>query len=99
MSRYLIKTVEQYRVDSESEAKSLIEEAKADKNYTLSKYSSEYKERKVKGEVEDAWYRVTLNKTFSDEKEPDCTASVEYTVVSGYFPEPISAEEDLDSEY
>ena len=40
--KYLVKAVEQYRVDSEAEAKKLIEEAKSDRNYTLSKYSSEY---------------------------------------------------------
>lgn len=88
MSRYLIKTTEQYRVDSESEAKALIEEAKKEKGYTLAKYSSEYKERKVKGEVADAWYRVTLNKNFADEKEPDCTVSVSYEIVDGAFPSP-----------
>ena len=44
MSKYLIKTQEQWRVDSESEAKALIEEAKNEKTSILAKYSSEYKE-------------------------------------------------------
>ena len=42
MSKYLIKTQEQWRVDSESEAKALIEEAKNEKTSILAKYSSEY---------------------------------------------------------
>ena len=46
MSKYLIKTQEQWRVDSESEAKALIEEAKNEKTSILAKYSSEYKEQK-----------------------------------------------------
>ena len=46
MSKYLISTTEVYRVDSEQEAAKLIEEAKHSDKYTLSKYSSVYKERK-----------------------------------------------------
>lgn len=94
MSRYLIKTVEQYRVDSETEAKTLIEEAKKDKGYTLAKYSSEYKERKQKGEVIDAWYRVTLNKNFTDEREPDCTVNITYQIDEGAFPSPVTEENE-----
>ena len=46
--------------------------------YTLAKYSSVYKERKQKGEVIDAWHRVSLTKVFDDEKEPISSVSVEY---------------------
>ena len=94
MSKFLIKTTEQYRCDSESEAKRLIEEAKADKNYSLGKYSSEYKCAKAKGEICDEWYRVVLVKTFTEEKEPYVTASVNYHVEAGAFPDPIAAEND-----
>lgn len=78
MSKYLINTVEKYRVDSEAEAADLIEKSKKSKEYTLSKYSSVYKERKQKGEVIDAWYQVSLTKVFNDEKEPDNTVSIAY---------------------
>lgn len=78
--KYLIKTVETYRVGSEKEAKDLIESAKAEKVYTLSKYSSEYKCSKAKGEIVDEWYRVTLTKDFTPEKEPDTLAEVNYNV-------------------
>jgi hypothetical protein len=78
--KYLITTTEVYRVDSESEVENLIAEAKADPNYALAKYNREYKERKMKGEVVDAWYKVTLTKRFTDEKEPDCCTTVTYGV-------------------
>lgn len=78
MSKYLISTTEVYRVDSEQEAAKLIEEAKHSDKYTLSKYSSVYKERKQKGELVDAWHRVTLTKVFDDEKEPMNSISVNY---------------------
>lgn len=86
MSKFLIKTTEQYRCDSENEAKQLIENAKSNKNYTLGKYSSEYKCTKAKGEIVDDWYRVILVKTFTEEKEPSSTVSVEYDIQDGAFP-------------
>ena len=47
--KYLLGTTEVYRLDSESEANTLLEEAKQEGN--LSKYSCVHKERKSKGEV------------------------------------------------
>lgn len=79
MSKYLIQTVETYRVDKEAEAKNLIETAKADGNYILKKYNSEYKERKQKGEVIDAYFKVSLTKCFTDEKDPQYVYSVDYS--------------------
>lgn len=96
---YLVKTVEQYRVANEAEAKKLIESAKEDKAYTLSKYSSEYKCSKSKGEICDEWYRVVLTKEFNIEKEPDCSVDIEYTVEQGYFPEPITKDESEGIEF
>lgn len=90
---YLIRTVETLRVANESEAQKVINEAKKDKNFTLSKYSSEYKCAKAKGEIVDEWYRVILTKDFTDEKEPDCTTTVSYNVEEGAFPEPVEGED------
>lgn len=70
MAKYLVSTIETYRVDSEHEAAIAIEEAKKDGSYQLGKYSSEHKERKSKGEVIDEYYKVTLTKLFNDIKEP-----------------------------
>lgn len=76
--KYLTQTVETYRVDKEDEAKKMIEEAKADNHFILKKYSSEYKERKQKGEVIDTYYKVTLTKAFTDEKEPEFRTEISY---------------------
>ena len=68
--KYLIKTTEQYRISSEEEAINFINEEKKSNKYTVSKYSSELKTTKQKGEVVDEWYRVIITKEFSEEKEP-----------------------------
>ena len=70
MSKYLVRTTETFRIDTEAEAKTFIEEQKRKGNYEVTKYSTERKEKITKGEVVDAWYRVTLVKDFNDEKEP-----------------------------
>lgn len=80
MSKYLLKVEETYRADSEAEAAQIINEAKQDKRFTLSKYSSVKRERKQKGEIVDEWMRVTLTKTFDDEKEPVNQVTVAYDV-------------------
>ena len=78
--KYLTQVTETYRVDSEEKVIEMIEEAKASKEFTLVKHASQYKERKQKGEVIDAWYKVSLTKAFNDEKEPDRIVSIEYEV-------------------
>jgi len=78
MSKYLIKVTEQYRCDTESEARELIEDAKKSNQYTLIKSSSEIKTLKQKGEIVDEWRRVLLTKEFTSEKEPDTQLTPEY---------------------
>ena len=78
--RYLIQTVETYRADSEVEAKGVIEEAKNAGEYILTKYSSEKKEVKSKGEVIDEYFKVTLTKSFTSIKEPEVIANIIYEV-------------------
>ena len=80
MAKYLIKTTEEHRADSEFEAAELIEAAKRDGRYILAKYSSVKKERKQKGEIIDEYYIVTLVKVFDDAKEPSGEAQVEYKI-------------------
>jgi hypothetical protein len=70
MSVHLIKTVETYRCDTETEAKDFIESQRHSGIYILEKHSSEIKSRKEKGEIVDEWYRVSVTKSFDDEKEP-----------------------------
>lgn len=79
MSSYLIKVTEQYRCDTEDEARSLIDEAKRSHQYTVTKSSSEIKTVKQKGEVIDEYRRVMITKSFTSEREPDYQITPEYT--------------------
>jgi hypothetical protein len=80
MSKYLVSTVETYRVDTEAEATAAIEAAKKDDAYILGKYTSEHKERKSKGEVVDEYWKLSLTKLFNDIKEPDSIVNIDYEV-------------------
>lgn len=78
--KYLIQTVETYRVDSESEAEQLIQEAKKDTKFDLLKSSTEKKDVKAKGEIIDTYYKVQLNKGFNEIKEPNTDVRINYEV-------------------
>ena len=80
MSKYLVSTVETYRVDTEAEATRVIEEAKNDDAYVLGKYTSEHKTRKLKGEVVDEYWKLSLTKLFNDIKEPESIVNIDYEV-------------------
>ena len=96
--KYLIEVTENYRVDSEKEAAALIEEAKQNqRQYSLSKYNKKKKERKSKGEVIDSWYRVSLTKKFTDEKEPYVSVIPTYES-TGCFPNAEEEREDNEDE-
>jgi len=77
--RYLLTVTEVYRVNSEEEALQMIEDARNDNQYILSKYNSQYKERKQKGEVVDSYWKVSLTKEFTSEKEPELQTTIEYS--------------------
>ena len=79
-SKFLISTVETYRVDTEAEATQAIEKAKQDNSYILGKYTSEHKERKSKGEIIDEYWKLSLTKIFNDIKDADTIINVEYEV-------------------
>lgn len=81
MSKYLISSVDTYRVDSEIEAKELIEAAKADPMFNLKKYTTEKKCTKSKGEIVDEWLRVSLQREFTSEKEPEGMFEVSFEEV------------------
>ena len=80
MSKFLVSTTEVFRVETDEEAKNLIEEAKTSSMFELGKYSSEFKVKKQKGEIVDEWYKVTLVKHFNDEKEPSQHIKPNYEV-------------------
>ena len=81
---YLLETTESYRVDTAVAAQEIIEKAKTSNEYLLMRYTTIYKEKKVKGEVEDSWYKVTLVKKFTDEKEPDGAMEISYKKGSAF---------------
>ena len=80
MSKYLIQTTEIYRADSETEAQEIISAAKAAEEYTLTKYSSEKKEVKAKGELVDEYYKISLTKAFTDIKDPGIQVDIIYEI-------------------
>jgi len=66
----LKRVTEIYRVDTEEAAAELIEnfKSKAGKDgYDLTKYESKYRNKKLKGEIVDSWYTVTIQKDFTVE--------------------------------
>ena len=78
MSKYLVSVQEVYRADTETEATRLIEEAKESSEFILAKYNCEHKERKAKGEVIDEYWKVSLHKSFTSEKEPERQVEIFY---------------------
>lgn len=64
MSKYLLNVVETYRVDTEEESEELINEAKSDGSFELTKYNCEHKEKKSKGDIIDEAYVVKLTKQY-----------------------------------
>jgi hypothetical protein len=65
--RMLLSNTEIYRVDTEEEAKSLIEEMKENAvGYVVDSYSSNRKEKKKKGEIIAEGYQVKITKKYSD---------------------------------
>lgn len=75
--KFLLTTVETYRVETENAADNLINEAKEDTRFTLSKYTCTKKEIK---KTEEEFYVVSLTKTFNDVKEPCVDVEVNYEV-------------------
>lgn len=69
--KFLLQVQEVYRFDTDSEASQFVEEEKENELWVVKKYNIEFKEIKQKGEVIDSYYKVTINKVFNDEKEPE----------------------------
>lgn len=78
--KFLISTTEIYRVDSEAEAEQLIQDAKTDDKFDLLKYTTEKKDIKLKGEIVDTYFKVSLNKVFNELKEPLNEVDINYEV-------------------
>ena len=65
--RMLLSNTEIYRVDTEEEAKALIEEMKENAvDYVVDSYASNRKKKKKKGEIIAEGYQVKITKKYSD---------------------------------
>ena len=67
----LKRVTDVFKVDTEAAAAQLIQEYKdkaREEGYDLTKYESKYRNKKVKGEIAEEWYMVTLQKDFAIEE-------------------------------
>lgn len=70
MNKFLLKEQKVYQVDSEEDGKKLIEEFSAGQftnGYKLVKSACDYKNKKVKGEIVEEWYLVTVTLSYEVE--------------------------------
>ncbi len=69
--KQLQRITEVYRVDTEDAAARLIEEFKegaSEGGYEITKYESKYRNKKIKGEIIESWFVVTIQKDFDLEE-------------------------------
>lgn len=78
--RYLVSSVDTYRVPTVDEVERFHEELKNDSHFTLASFGYKHKEVKQKGEVVDEYELVTIKKLFNDEKEPNVDVNISYEV-------------------
>lgn len=85
MIKYLIKSVNEYRVETKEDADVLhkaIEEEATEKGWTLSGWAETYKNRKASGEIVEEWYICKSTVVFNDPKEPESVLdSIEYNML------------------
>lgn len=80
MMKYLVSTTEVYRVENMEAVEALQEEVNSDGRYEVASFSYKAKNKKLKGEIIDEWYQVTIKKVFNDEKDPYTSVTVKYEV-------------------
>ena len=78
--KYLVGTIEVYRVDTEEEENELREFAYSNPYYSVADFRARPKVRKNKGEIIDEWREVTIKTAITDEAEPDRRLKVKYEV-------------------
>jgi hypothetical protein len=78
--KYLVNTVDTYRVDTVEEVEQLHEDLKADSHFTLAAFSYKTKQIKVKGVVEEEYQLVVAKKLFNEEKNPGTDIEIKYEV-------------------
>ena len=83
--KYLISSVDTYRVETVEEVEALHEELKNNKMFDLTAFSYKTKQVKAKGEVIDEYQLVQAKKAFTSEKEPDRILDINYEVPHDSF--------------
>ncbi len=78
--KYLINSVDTYRVATVADVEALHEELKNDSHFTLAAFSYKTKTIKSKGDIIDEYQLVTVKKLFNEEKEPDSFIEINYEV-------------------
>lgn len=78
--KYLINTVDTYRVQTVEDVEILHEDLKNNPHFVLAAFSYKTKQVKQKGDVVDEYQLVTAKKIFNDEKEPDTAIGFDYKV-------------------
>jgi len=78
--KYLINSVDTYRVDTVAEVEQLHEVLKNDTTFELVSFSYKTKQIKSKGEVIDEYQLVQAKKVFTNEKEPTEQVEIFYEV-------------------
>lgn len=78
--KYLINTVDTYRVSTVEDVEALHAELIEDSRFTLAAFSYKTKVVKQKGEIIDEYQLVTAKKLFNDEKEPGTNIEIDYKV-------------------
>lgn len=78
--KYLISTVDTYRVATVADVEALHDELLNDSHFTLAAFSYKTKYIKQKGEVIDEYQLVTAKKLFNEEKDPNTSIGINYTM-------------------
>ncbi len=76
--KYLLKSVNTYRVGTVDEVEALHEELLNDNTFDLVAFSYKTKQIKAKGEVVEEYQVVSATVTFTEEKTPDRKVEVSY---------------------
>lgn len=78
--KFLLNSVDTYRVETVEEVERLHEALKNDTNFTLISFSYKTKEIKIKGEVVETYQVVSAKKMFTEEKNPEVQVEIVYEV-------------------
>lgn len=78
--KFLLNSVDTYRVETVEEVEHLHEALKNDPNFTLISFSYKTKEIKEKGDVIGTYQVVSAKKMFTEEKNPEVQVEIIYEV-------------------